>query len=210
MKNKMMHTPGPLTYAKVLSAMFRPTYYPTIGFFVLLTTTYLSLLPWSFKLWLLAIVYAFTVLVPWLGTMAYSKLLKLNPHELRHRLNRFVPYILHIISYLCCLSILIKLHLPLFAGAIIVASLLIQVSCVILNIWWKVSMHSAGAGAIIGALVAYSFVLVFNPIWWLAGAILLDGAVMSSRMVLRQHTLGQVLGGSLVGILCGFVGIILC
>lgn len=209
MSNKVPHALGPLTYARVLSAMFRPTYYPMMGFIVLLTTTYLSLLPWSFKLWLIAIVYAFTIFLPWVGTLLYGKLLKLHPHELRHRTNRFVPYLLHIISYLCCLSILIKMHLPLFLGAIIVASLLIQVSCVILNIWWKISMHSAGAGAIVGALVAYSIVLAFNPLWWLAAAILLDGAVMSSRMVLRQHTLGQVLGGSLVGIICGFVGIIL-
>jgi len=37
-----------------------------------------------------------------------------------------------------------------------------------------------------------------------------SGCVMSSRMVLLQHTLAQVLAGFAYGILCGFVGIILC
>ena len=68
-------------------------------------------------------------------------------------------------------------------------------------------MHSAGAGAIIGALVVYASLFHFNPVWWLCAAILVSGLVNSSRMLLRQHTLWQVLGGTLVGFLCGYVGI---
>jgi membrane-associated phospholipid phosphatase len=74
--------------------------------------------------------------------------------------------------------------------------------------FWKVSMHSAGSGAVIGGLVAYSAIFGFNPIWWLCGTILLSGCVMTSRMVLLQHSLTQVLVGTLVGVICGFFGII--
>jgi membrane-associated phospholipid phosphatase len=49
----------------------------------------------------------------------------------------------------------------------------------------------------------------FNPVWWLCVAILVAGLVMSSRMFLRQHTLAQVLCGTLVGILCGYFGIVM-
>ena len=68
-------------------------------------------------------------------------------------------------------------------------------------------MHSAGVGAIIGALIAYSAIFQFNPVWWLCLAILVSGLVNSSRMYLRQHTLWQVLGGTLVGFVCGLVGL---
>ena len=100
-------------------------------------------------------------------------------------------------------------HMPHFLMAIVGISLLIQCTCIIINIWWKVSMHSAGAGGVIGALIAYSAIFGFNPIWWLSLAIFVAGCVMTSRMVLRQHTLGQVLGGTLIGIVCGIVGTIL-
>lgn len=198
-----------LTLARIISLVFRPSYYPTVAFAVLLTVTYLSLLPWSFKLWLLAVVYLFTVLIPWVGVMLYRKAHGWSTAELSRRHRRFVPYLLHIVSYLCCFSIIENVHMPAFAGALIVASLMLQCGCTIINIWWKISMHSAAAGAAVGALVAYSLLLNYNPVWWLCLLLLLSGCVMSSRMVLLQHTLAQVLAGFAYGILCGFVGIIL-
>lgn len=198
-----------LTLARIISLVFRPSYYPTVAFAVLLTVTYLSLLPWSFKLWLLAVVYLFTVLIPWVGVMLYRRAHGWSTAELSRRHRRFVPYLLHIVSYLCCFSIIENVHMPAFAGALIVASLMLQCGCTIINIWWKISMHSAAAGAAVGALVAYSLLLNYNPVWWLCLLLLLSGCVMSSRMVLLQHTLAQVLAGFAYGILCGFVGIIL-
>lgn len=199
-----------LTLARTVSLVFRPSYYPTVAFAVLLTVTYLSLLPWSFKLWLLAVVYLFTVLIPWVGVALYRKAHGWSTAELSRRHRRFVPYILHIVSYLCCFSIIQNVHMPSFAGALIVASLLLQCGCTVINIWWKISMHSAAAGTAVGALVAYSLLLNYNPVWWLCLLLLVSGCVMSSRMVLLQHTLAQVLAGFAYGILCGFVGIILC
>ena len=194
---KKPHDFGILAYARIVSLMFRPSYYPVVGFAVMFTTTYLSLLPWMFKLWILAIVYLFTVLLPWLGVFLYRKMHGWSVAELQHRRRRFVPYLLHIASYM-----------PAFAGALIGASLLLQCGCVIINIWWKISMHSAAAGAAIGALVAYGLILNYNPTWWLCILLLLAGGVMSSRMVLLQHSLAQVLAGCGFGILCGFVGVI--
>lgn len=197
-----------LIFAKILSSVFRPTYYPVIGFVLILTLTYLSLLPWIFKLWLLAMVYVFTVAIPYIGVLLYRKIHGWSASDLRIQHRRAVPYILHILSYLCCLGICHNMHIPPFLGGMIVVSLMLQCACVLINVWWKVSMHSAGSGAIIGALIAYSFIFNFNPIWWLCGAILLSGLVMNSRLILRQHTLGQVFGGTGIGILCGFLGII--
>jgi membrane-associated phospholipid phosphatase len=76
-------------------------------------------------------------------------------------------------------------------------------------VWWKISIHSAGAGGVIGALIAYSILFVFNPIWYLCLLILLAGAVGTARMLLRQHNLSQVVVGTILGVVCGFMGIIL-
>jgi membrane-associated phospholipid phosphatase len=69
-------------------------------------------------------------------------------------------------------------------------------------------MHCAGAGGAIGALVAYSLIFYFNPVGWLCLLILISGLVGSSRMLLRQHDLWQVLAGTLLGVVGGFAGII--
>ena len=198
-----------LFIARVFSTIFRPSYYPTVGTFILLGFTYLSLFPMVYKLWLLALVYLFTYCLPALGVFIYRRIHGWSAYELRVRHKRAVPYIINICSYLCLMHIFHVTHIPHFLMAIVGISLLIQIVCVMVNLWWKVSMHSAGAGGVIGAIIAYSAIFDFNPIWWLSLAIFVSGCVMTSRMILRQHTLAQVLGGTFIGIVCGIVGTIL-
>lgn len=194
--------------SRVLSSIFRPAYYPTVGFIILLSMTYLSLLPWVFRLWLLGMVYIFTVSIPSLGVFIYRKLHGWSLLELRKQKRRLVPYSIHLLCYGCLMYIMKSMHLPRFMLAIIVVCLMIQLVCVVVNHWYKVSMHSAGTGGVIGVIVAYSAIFGYNPVWWLCGAILLSGLVMTSRMVLRQHTLWQVLTGTLIGIVCGILGVL--
>lgn len=204
----MNNTKTLLIGARILSSVFRPTYYPVVGFAILFTLTYLSLLPWTYKLWIISLVYIFTVGMPMLGIYIYRKMHGWTAAELRAQHRRTTPYIINILSYLTCLHFVSQLHLPSFVAAIIGISLLLQCVCTVINIWWKISMHSAGAGALIGALVAYAAIFKFNPVWWLCAAILVSGLVNSSRIMLRQHTLWQVLGGTWVGFLCGLMGIL--
>ena len=193
--------------ARVLAVVFQPAFYPLVGFSILFTLTYLSMLPWEFKLWVLLAVYVFSVAIPYVMTFLIRKTNGWSKHELHQQHRRYIVYMINIISYLSCMYVCYRLYLPSFMGAILVVSLLVQCVCVITNMWYKVSMHSAGTGVIIGALLAYSHIFAFNPTWWLSIAILISGAVMSSRMLLKGNTLGQVLSGTAIGIVCGVVGI---
>ncbi len=192
---------------RAVSNVFRPSYFPMLGFVLLLMFTYLSQLTWQLKAALLALVYVMTLFLPTIGVYVYRRMRGLTVQELSLRTNRLVPYVLHIICYGMLLRFLYNIHAPIFMGGIIVISLLVQCACTVVTLWWKVSMHSAGVGAIIGAIVAYSSIFHFNPVWWLCLAILVSGVVNSSRMFLRQHTLGQVLGGTLIGFVCGLAGL---
>ncbi|MBQ8282779.1 MAG: hypothetical protein IJZ01_04340 [Paraprevotella sp.] len=198
-----------LTSAKLLSMAFRPYYIPTVGLIALFTFTYLNILPWAYKLTVLLMVYSFTVILPRICVFVYRKINGWAPHQFRLREYRAIPYMLFIISYIACLHLMIRLHLPHYMCGILVSALLIQAICATVNIWWKISIHSAGAGGIIGALIAYSILFMFNPIWWLCLMIVLSGAVGTSRMILRQHSLMQIVLGTIVGVVCGFGGIIL-
>ena len=193
--------------ARLISALFRPMYYSLVGFVILFTVTYMQILPWRYKLWVLCSTYIFTIGLPILGIFLYRRLLGLTASQLRQRKARFWPYIISFVCYAVYLRIMYVMHLPRFMCGIVVGALFIQGVCLLLNLRWKVSMHAAGAGGIIGALMAYSVVFSFNPVLWLCGAVLLNGMVMTSRMILRQHTLWQVWIGTFVGVVCGYLGI---
>lgn len=202
-----MNHKGIVVTARLLSAVFRPYYMPLAGFVALFIFTDLSLLPPAYKWAVLALVYVFTVFLPGLCVFFYRKISGRAPMQLRWRENRAVPYTLYIISYLACLHLMAAFNMPRYMCGILVSALFTQITCVLINIWWKISMHSAASGALTGALVAYSVIFAFNPVWWLSVTILLSGAVGTARMILRQHSLAQVTVGTLLGVVCGFAGI---
>lgn len=77
--------------------------------------------------------------------------------------------------------------------------------CAFINIWWKISTHTAAIGGVAGALLAYSISFSFNPIWWLCLVLILAGMVGTARMILRQHSLSQVVTGFFIGLVCAFL-----
>ena len=190
--------------ARVLSLLFTPFYLPVIGLSVLFTFSYLSLLPWLYKIEVVALVYFFTVLMPTFMIYIYRKCQRWSLIELGRRERRAVPYLISIVCYFSCIYLMQRLYIPRFMGSIVVAALIVQIVCAIINNWWKISTHTAAIGGVGGALLAFAEIFGYNPIGWLCVIILVAGLLGSSRMILRQHSLQQVLAGFGVGLLCAW------
>ena len=186
--------------ARVLSLLFTPFYLPVIGLSVLFTFSYLSLLPWLYKIEVVALVYFFTVLMPTFMIYIYRKCQRWSLIELGRRERRAVPYLISIVCYFSCIYLMQRLYIPRFMGSIVVAALIVQIVCAIINNWWKISTHTAAIGGVGGALLAFAEIFGYNPIGWLCVIILVAGLLGSSRMILRQHSLQQVLAGFGVGL----------
>lgn len=195
--------------ATLLSNVFHPNFYSLLGFIILFSLTYLGMLPWYFKLWVCAAVYFFTVALPYIILLFIRRVTGWSRTDMYRQHRRYIVYLTNMLCYGYCMYVCNSFYLPPFIGSILVVCLLAQCSCALVNIWYKVSMHSTGTGLLIGALLAYSFLFDFNPTWWLCLAIVISGAVMSSRMYLHGKELGQVLCGTFIGILCGITGTLL-
>lgn len=195
--------------AHFVSMLYAPFYLPVVAFVVLFIFSYLNLLPLQTKIVLTLIVYFFTILLPHFTIYLYRKLNGWTRHQMSKRERRFVPYILSIISYGALLYLLYNIHMPRFAMGVVGGALVIQIVCALVNSRIKISTHAAASGGVIGALMAFSFIFAFNPIGWLCLAILLCGMVSTARLILRQHTYAEIGWGVIVGIVSGFVSILL-
>lgn len=195
--------------AKVLSVLFTPFYLPILGLLILFIFSYLSLLPLTYKLFLLLMFYLFTVFLPTALIRFYRRYQGWTLIELGSRERRAIPYVISIFSYLLCYYIMAATHVPHFMGSILIAALVIQVACAIINLFIKISTHTAAIGGVTGALLAFSVIFSFNPVWWLCIVLLLACMVGTSRMILRQHSLRQVVLGYLAGVACSFVSVLL-
>ena len=203
-----MNTKKIIIAARVMSAIFTPFYLPIVGLVALFVFSYLGLLPWAYKLLVLGMVYLFTILVPTLLIHLYHRYQGWTPLQIGVKERRMVPYAVSIFCYFACYYLMTRLRIPSFIARILMAALLIQIVCAIVNVWWKISTHTAAIGGVTGALMAFSMLFAFNPVWWLCFILLVSGMVGSSRIILHQHTLGQVLAGYGIGLLIGFIVII--
>ena len=195
--------------SRVVSMVFTPFYLPTLGLLALFSFSYLSLLPFQYKAIVIAIVYFFTILLPSLLIHVYRRHQHWNLIELGQRERRMVPYVLSILCYFTCVYIMRSLHIPHFMSSIVVAALCIQIICAIVNGWWKISTHTAAIGGVVGALVAFAAIFGFNPIPWLCITIIIAGILGTSRMILREHSLSEVVSGFLVGVFVGWIVLVI-
>ena len=142
-------------------------------------------------------------------TFSYLSMFPWTLIQLGQRERRMVPYVISILCYFTCFYIMNILHLPHMLTSILMVALIIQILCAIINVWWKISTHTAAIGGVTGSLLAFSLLFNFNPMWWLCLTLIVSGMVGSSRMILRQHSLEQVTSGFFLGVVCSFITIIL-
>ena len=204
----MTREKGIILTARVLSMVFTPFYLPLLGLMALFLFSYLGLMPWGYKFQVLSLVYLFTILLPTLLIHLYRRYQGWSLIELGHKERRMVPYVISILCYFFCIYIMDMMHIPHFMGTILWAALCIQIVCALINVWWKISTHTAAIGGVAGALFVFGELFGFNPVWWLCLVLILAGLLGTSRMILRQHTLLQVVAGFFVGVVCSVLGLL--
>lgn len=185
--------------------VFTPFSIPFLAYFVLFVFSYLRIMPLMYKVIVLGVVYCFTILMPTLTIFLFRKINGYSTREMGERKHRFMPFVLTILSYVFCLVIMYRLNIPWYMTGIILVALLVMLVCLVLNLRWKLSEHMAGAGGIVGGLVAFSALFGYNPVWWLCLFILIAGVLGTARLILSHHTPGEVLGGFLVGLICALL-----
>ena len=204
----MTREKGIIIAARVISMVFTPFYLPTVGLICLFMFSYMRQLPWSYKFQLLTMVYLLTVVLPTVLIHLYRRHHGWSLIDLGQKERRAVPYVISILCYFLCIYLMEFLHIPHFMMTIVTAALFIQITCAMINVWWKISTHTAAIGGVAGALFVFAEFFGFNPIWWLSLTLILAGILGTSRMILRQHSLAQVVAGFLVGNVCAVIGIL--
>ena len=195
-------------FSRLLSVVFNPLLMPLYVFILLFRFTYLSIMPLSYSQFVLGMAVAFTALAPALFIGAYLGINRFGFRALAERRKRVVPYLMVMLSYLACCILMERMHFPRYLSGLLMAGLMGSVVCFLMNFRWRISAHLAGCGLFIGALLAYSYLFHFNPVWWLCGFILLAGVQGTSRISYHQHTLWEVISGFMAGMFCGIIGIL--
>jgi membrane-associated phospholipid phosphatase len=123
-------------------------------------------------------------------------------HHVRNREGRLVPLLLCLATTVVGLAILLTGRAPPDVVALDVAMLVTLLVCTAITQLWKISLHSAVAGG-----AAATLVLIYGPL----SLVLVPLVVLIawSRVVVRDHSVTQVIAGALTGPVVGGVVFVL-
>lgn len=189
------------TLAKLISIVFNPLIVPTYTLIILfqLDVYFTLIIPDSSKWKLILLVFSLTFLLPMLITLMFMKKRIVKSLEMETREERIFPFIITAIFYYLTYYLLKSLPIAsIFYYFMLGATLLILISLII-NFFWKVSVHLTALGGMFGIFLGVSISFLVDYPLILFGIILISGLTAYARLKLRLHTQAQVYTGFLIG-----------
>jgi len=121
---------------------------------------------------------------------------------LRTQKDRIIPYIASGIFFFWAYTVFKQQsQYPLILTSFILGIFLASSAALIVNIYFKVSMHAIGMGSLLGVFYIIMQQRDMLMTWPIAAALLISGLVCSARLLLGSHSSRDIYVGLLVGIL---------
>ncbi|MFJ4229106.1 phosphatase PAP2 family protein [Paenarthrobacter nicotinovorans] len=176
------------TFARILTEVFQP---PVVVLILLLISPAIE--PgFPGTMWFGLLGAFFVCVLPLAYVLVMVKLGRISDHHVSDRRQRPALLLMALVSVVTGLLVLQLIGGPVSVSVMIIALIAGIAVLAVVSAFWKMSGHaSALAAAVVIA------VLMFGPAW--LPLFVLVPAVGWSRLVLRAHTLGQVIAGSLFG-----------
>lgn len=152
----------------------------------------------------IGLVFSFTFLLPVMMLNLLRIFNSLPSYTMNDRKERVLPFILITICYTGITAMIyhknnVSLNDNLLRLLIAIDALVVVATFI--TFFYKISVHSIAMWGLVGILFIFNTLsetsVLLTPI---IGSILLAGVVMSSRLALHVHTLGEVLTGAVTGL----------
>ncbi len=193
--------------SSLISSVFQPLFMPIYSIMLLFVYTPYFRYTYISHYWkVMAPVAIFSFVVPAIFIFVVYKLKIISDLSLKVRKERFIPYLIVLISYNLMIIYYSRMGMPGWFLMLTASSVVVILVAIFITMWWKISAHMFGVGGLLGGVMAVSyFIERTNPNLLLISLFILAGLVGTSRLILKRHTPLQVLGGFLLGFTISFV-----
>jgi hypothetical protein len=195
--------------APIISHIFHPLIMPSLGLLLLLNSgSYLSLLDPAVKRAIMFVMVLGTLVFPlmMLPILYYRKLV--SSYKSATREERLVPQAIILVLYIITFVYFKKLPLSRVIHAYVLSTVLVLLLVMLLNIRFKICVHSAAIGGLTGLIIALIFLYESPMQGVLMLSLLAAGLTGSSRLAIGTNRAWEVLAGYMLGV-CVVLGTIL-
>lgn len=187
--------------AHFLSWALVPMLMPVYGIILAFGLTMLCFTGFGTRLAFTAITFGFNVVIPAIFILVMKRMGFIKDVGLNNQEERFVPYLVSIFCLVGTALFMGHKGAPMWLEMFFIGGATAGIIEVIINRWWKISVHSAGIAGIVALLIfimAHEYTMP-SAMTWLLISVGLAGLLGASRIWLGRHTLWQVLAGYAVG-----------
>ena len=196
----------PDSLAKIFSVIFHPLLMFVYGLAIIFSApTLFGYLPVEIKKLMFLIILVNNVFLPVSLLPFFMHRGIISSWTVNERKERTIPLILTTLLYGVTSYIIFRYQIPLFLKSYIFSSFFLSLIVTVINLWWKISLHSVGAGALLGIVLILSLRTHTSLVEYLILVIITGGLVLSSRLKLNYHNPQQVW----LGFFTGFAGLVL-
>ena len=190
----------------VISTVFQPLLMPTYGVMLLFMYTYFGI-AYSNRFWhIVTPVMIFSFIIPGILIYLLLRIGLISDLSLKVRKERFYPYFITLLSYSAMVVFYYKAQMPVWFLMMMAGSIVIMIIAILITLVWKISAHMFGVGGLVGGVMSVCYYVEHsNPYWLFIGLFILAGSVGTSRLILKRHTIAQVIAGFLLGFTVAFL-----
>jgi len=195
--------------AHVISVVFHPLFIATyVTAFLLYVHPYVfSGFPEGLKFFRLVSVIFNTAFVPLFAVFLMWRLKLVESMMLKTQKDRIIPLIIATIFYFWIMYVSNNLpENPEIFSIFLKGSFIAVCVAWFFNIFFKISMHAVAIGAALTFFIYFSFTDSEPSGLYLAIVVLITGLVLTARMIVSDHTPGDIYVGLFFGALAQFVG----
>ena len=187
--------------ARTISIVFQPLLIPTYGFIILfsMNTVFSLMINPEAKWMILGLVFLTTFLFPAIMIFFMMRLGIISSLNLRSRQERVMPFLITGIFYYLVYYMLKQLQISPIYNYFMIGTTFVIVVAMIINFFWKISIHMLSLGGMLGVFLGLTFVMMIDMTPLLVLIIFVSGLVGFARLQLQAHTPAQVYVGFLTG-----------
>jgi membrane-associated phospholipid phosphatase len=189
------------TLAKIISYTFHPLLIPLYSLFLIfrLNTLSIYIIPDQAKWLIVGMVTIATIAFPFLLILLFIRRGIIKSLQMEEREERLYPYLMMTVVYYVMYLLFNSVKIPHMVTNLMLGIALILLTVLIINLWWKISIHTAAIGGMMGAFLAIAARYYLDLQWLIAFLILVAGLVGYARLKLDTHRPSQIYMGFLVG-----------
>lgn len=198
--------------AKFISVVFHPLLFPTYGLLLLVSTNPNRFGHFGNKLhgvWFI-IIFSLTFLFPAIWLLMMKRLEMINSLKLETTKERIVPFIATATFYLWTTwmfksNVNLKIPTDQLIFLMMLGSCFTIFMALLANIALKVSLHTMGAGNLLGLVLPIVHRSPYDLRFVLIALLLIAGVIGAARLILNAHTPREVYLGYLLGFTGQFI-----